>query len=118
MQAWLADRNLGERIDQAQGLAIPQTDYLLNAGYLRFKNLTLGYTLPAVVTDKAGIGNVRFYFSGENLTEWSEVKDFFDPEAINDAIEYNPAVSRSRNVGKGNAYAFQRRYAVGVMLGF
>ena len=33
LQSWLADRNLGERIDQAQGLAIPQTDYLLCIRY-------------------------------------------------------------------------------------
>ena len=28
LQAWLADRNLGERVDQSRGLAIPQTDYI------------------------------------------------------------------------------------------
>src|SRR5690606_6987628 len=30
MQSWLADANLGTRIDDAMGLAIPQTGYLLN----------------------------------------------------------------------------------------
>lgn len=118
LQSWLADRNLGERIDQAQGLAIPQTDYLLSAAYVRLKNLTIGYTLPEALTLGLGITNLRVYVSGENLAEWSELKDFFDPEAVNDAIEYNPAVSQSRGVGKGYSYPFQRRYVVGVNIGF
>src|SRR5690606_28115951 len=44
LQSWLADANLGLRIDNAMGAAIPQTGYLLNAAYLRLKNLTVGYT--------------------------------------------------------------------------
>src|SRR5690606_4602774 len=47
-QSWLADRNLGERIDQAQGLAIPQTAYLLDGSYIRLKNITFGYTIPSL----------------------------------------------------------------------
>lgn len=118
LQSWLADRNLGERIDQAQGLAIPQTDYLLSAAYVRLKNLTIGYTLPETMTRGIGITNLRIYVSGENLAEWSQLKDFFDPEAVNDAIQYNPSVSQSRSVGKGYSYPFQRRYVVGVNIGF
>ncbi|WP_422356396.1 SusC/RagA family TonB-linked outer membrane protein [Roseivirga pacifica] len=114
LQSWLADRNLGERIDEAQGLAIPQTDYLLSAAYLRFKNLTIGYTLPQLLTQKIGFSSVRIYVSGENLMEWSALKDFYDPEAVNDAIEYNPAVSKSGSVGKGYTYPFQRRYIIGL----
>lgn len=117
LQAWLADRNLGERVDEAQGMAIPQTDYLLNAAYLRVKNLTVGYSLPLQLVEKIGLNNVRFYLSGENLFEWSDVKDFFDPESINDSVEYNPAVNRSRNRGKGYTYPFQRRYVVGLNIG-
>ncbi len=45
----------------------PQTKYLMNMAYLRFKNLTFGYTLPAEITKKALIQKARIYFSGENL---------------------------------------------------
>jgi hypothetical protein len=95
-------------------LAIPQTDYLLSAAYLRFKNLTIGYTLPLAVSSRIGLSNVRFYASGENLFEWSALKGFFDPEAVNNAIQYNPAVSGGRGVGKGYTYPFQRRYVLGI----
>ncbi|MBO6762221.1 MAG: TonB-dependent receptor [Roseivirga sp.] len=82
------------------------------------KNLTVGYTLPQALTSGIGISNLRIYVSGENLMEWSALKDYFDPEAVNDAIQYNPAVSQSRGVGKGYSYPFQRRYVVGVNIGF
>lgn len=119
LQAWLADRNLGERVDQSKGLAIPQTDYLLNAAYLRFKNLTIGYTLPQALTSRVNIGQVRLFVSGENIAEWSAVSDFFDPEAISDIdVKINPGVNPGRTTGKGYAYPFQRRYAVGLNVTF
>ncbi|MDW7695736.1 TonB-dependent receptor [Flammeovirgaceae bacterium SG7u.111] len=117
LQSWLADRNLGERIDQAQGLAIPQTDYLLDGSYLRLKNLTIGYTLPNALTQRAKISNLRIYVSGENLAEWSELKDFYDPEAINDDVrKYDP--SRSTESGWGYSYPLQRRYSMGLSVNF
>jgi hypothetical protein len=70
--------------------------------------------LPVALSSAIGLSNVRFYVSGENLFEWSALKDFYDPEAINNAIEYNPAVSQSRGVGKGFTYPFQRRYVMGI----
>lgn len=120
LQAWLADRNLGERIDQSKGLAIPQTDYLLNASYLRLKNLTIGYTIPKNLTQKINIERVRVFVSGENLAEWSELKTYFDPEAITDVFyRYNPGSNPgSREYGKGYAYPFQRRYSFGINVNF
>ena len=59
--------------------------YLQNCRYLRLKNLTVGYTLPAKLSKKAGIEKLRVYFSGENLTCWSPLFDhcdFLDPEAM------------------------------------
>jgi len=47
----------------------PQTKYLFNAAYLRFKNLTFGYTLPASLSRKAYLNKVRFYFSANDLCE-------------------------------------------------
>lgn len=58
--------------------------YLQNIRYLRLKSLTVGYTLPVSFTQKAGIGQARFYFSGENLFYWSPLKkntQYLDPEA-------------------------------------
>lgn len=117
LQAWLADRNLGERIDQAQGLAIPQTGYMLNGAYLRLKNVTVGYSLPQSLLERIHVRRLRVYVSGENLTEWSAVKDYFDPESITDNIaKVNPA--EDDGYGWGYAYPFQRRYSFGLELQF
>jgi TonB-linked SusC/RagA family outer membrane protein len=47
----------------------PQSRYLVNMAYLRFKNLTVGYTLPTDLTKKAYISKARVYFSANNLCE-------------------------------------------------
>ena len=48
--------------------------------YIRLKSLVVGYTLPKQWTAKAGINKVRVYFSGDDLWEWTKVKDGYDPE--------------------------------------
>lgn len=45
----------------------PQSRYIVDMSYLRLKNVTLGYTLPQVLTRKAMIEKLRFYFSTNNL---------------------------------------------------
>lgn len=117
LQSWLADVNLGTTTGNAKGLAIPQTGYMLNAAYIRFKNLTLGYTLPATLTKKWGMSNVRFYVSGENIYEWSALKKFYDPEAVNVNAAINPASNTNRS-GNGYAYPWQRRYSIGLNVNF
>lgn len=117
LQAWMADANLGTKIDEAMGLAIPQTNYLLSAAYLRIKNVTLGYTLPRTLTERIGIAGLRVYASGENIFEWSAVKDFFDPETTNENINPNPRTAIGRK-GNGMTYPFQRSYSAGINLTF
>ena len=48
--------------------------------YIRLKSLVIGYTLPKQLTAKAGINKVRVYFSGDDLWEWTKIKDGYDPE--------------------------------------
>ena len=106
LQSWLADKNLGTRIGQAMGLAIPQTGYMLNASYLRIKNITIGYTLPQEWTRKFRLNRVRLYVSADNLFEWSGVKPFFDPESITDTSTF------------GYVYPFSRQYSFGLNVTF
>ncbi len=107
LQAWLADYRV------SNGLAIPQTRYLLDGSYIRLKNLTVGYSLPTTLTERAGISRLRFFLSGENVWEASAVKQVVDPEAI----DADPVAAGAGAFG-GYAYPFQRRYSVGVNLDF
>lgn len=105
LQAWLADKNLGTGIN-AMGLAIPQTAHMLNGSYLRIKNITLGYTLPAAWVKRVHLNRMRIYVSGDNLFEWSELKKFFDPEAVTQEDSY------------GYVYPFNRQYSFGINVTF
>ena len=53
-----------------------------NAAYCRLKNVTLGYTLPADLTKKFYVNNLRFFVSAENLFTITNLCDTFDPETI------------------------------------
>ncbi|WP_343305365.1 SusC/RagA family TonB-linked outer membrane protein [Chitinophaga niabensis] len=102
LQSWMADANYNG--GGQGGLDIPQTKYLLNGAYLRIKNVTLGYTLPATLTKKYKVSRLRIFATGENLFEFSSIKKYYDPESIED--------------GYGWAYPFQRKYAMGINLDF
>lgn len=51
-----------------------------NAWYARLKNITLGYTLPKTLLNKWGVEKIRLYLSGDNVCEFTGVKDGYDPE--------------------------------------
>lgn len=87
--------------------------YLENIGYLRVKNLTLGYTLPRHLTNRIDVKKVRIYFSGENILTWrfGNLTKYIDPEQAGSAISYsNPgdAVARAdlRDYPMGKTYSF------------
>jgi len=103
LQSWLADNNYHEG-GKDYGLDMAQTKYLLNAAYLRVKNITVGYTLPQQFTKKIGIDRLRLFFTGDNITEFSKIKKYLDPESIVD--------------GYGWAYPYQRKYSLGLNVTF
>lgn len=85
--------------------------YLQNIRYLRLKNLTVGYTIPATLTKKAGIDQIRIYFSGENLCYWSPLKKnskYVDPEA---------AINRS-GVNNNAYYPWAKTFMFGIDITF
>jgi len=80
-----------------------QTRYLLNAGYIRLKNIQLGYTLPRKVTDKIKMQAFRIYVSGENLITIDKLPPFMDPESsiasLSSMLGAIYPISRSVSVG-------------------
>lgn len=52
-----------------------------NIWYARAKSVVVGYTLPKALLNRVNIEKLRLYVSGENLFEFSNVKDGFDPES-------------------------------------
>ncbi len=98
-------------------LSVVNSRYLQNRRYLRFKNLTVGYTIPENVTKKIGIEKVRFYFMGENLAYWSPLK------AINPTIDPEGAYTRVDSSGKTTDYnrmwyPWQKTFMFGIDITF
>ena len=82
--------------------------YLQNLGYCRLKNLTVGYTLPAKLTQKVKIERLRVYFSGENLAYIAPGfhSAYMDPEAA------------AKTSGKYPVYPWQKTFMFGIDITF
>jgi TonB-linked SusC/RagA family outer membrane protein len=80
--------------------------YLLDMAYLRFKNLTVGYTIPQNLTKKVKIERARVYFSGQNLMEHKNKHLPVDPE-INET-----------EANWGRTYPYMRTFSMGLQVNF
>ena len=103
--------------DSATGaLTFPNDRYLQNAAYVRLKTLTLDYSLPKKVVEKAHLQQVRFYLTGENLWTWSPMfkhTRMFDPEVIgNGDSDFHSGTSTT--MGDGYSYPLLRTFTFGV----
>lgn len=86
--------------------------YLQNLRYLRFKNLTVGYTVPTNLTKKIHIDKIRVYFTAENLCYWSPLKKnskYVDPEAV---------LNRGNNAHQNAFYPWPKTYMFGLDVSF
>ncbi|WP_289064062.1 TonB-dependent receptor [uncultured Zobellia sp.] len=66
--------------------------WVIDAGYLRVKNVQLGYNFSSSVTDLVGIDNLRVYLGAENLHTFKSYRDGWDPE-INSSGGYYPILT-------------------------
>ncbi len=81
----------------------PSDRYVEDGSYLRIKNVTLGYTLPASLTKKVQLTTARFYLTAQNLFTLTNYKGF-DPEIGTNGID-------------NNVYPVTRTISVGINLG-
>ena len=91
----------------------PQSKYLIDRSYLRFKNLTVGYTLPQNLTKKWYIEKFRVYFTAENLCEL--VNNMFAP--VDPEIDTSE-VSNNRYGTWGRITPMMRTVSFGLQLTF
>jgi TonB-linked SusC/RagA family outer membrane protein len=69
------------------------SDYwLLNAAYLRMKNLQIGYTLPKKWLKNIFVDNLRIYASGQNIFTIDNYLDGFDVESPSGNSGFYPMV--------------------------
>jgi len=77
------------------------TFWLDNMNYIRFKNLQIGYNVPAPLLRKIGISNFRIFGSTENLATFTKFRGL-DPEKAGN---------------RSDAYPLNKSYSVGINIG-
>lgn len=111
-----ANRNVGP-------LTFENDHYLQNAAYIRLKNLTIDYTLPKKLVEKASLSNVKVYFTAENLWTYSPIykhTKMFDPEVIatGDSDFDSTSEYGLSGVGDGYSYPMLKTFTFGVNFTF
>lgn len=59
-----------------------QSQYILNAAYVRLKNIQLGYTIPSEISKKISIQKLRVYVSAQNFVTITKMETMFDAETV------------------------------------
>lgn len=67
--------------------------YLLDASYIRLKQLVFGYTLPTGLMKKIGVNKLRFNVSAYNLFTLTHIPKIFDPDQMSDAYPQKKTLS-------------------------
>ncbi|MEB2774696.1 TonB-dependent receptor [Algoriphagus sp. D3-2-R+10] len=91
------------------------TRWIYDGSYARLKNVSLGYTLPATVSEKLSVSRVKLYVSAQNLLTFTKYKGF-DPE-----VNYSSSGSTNSNRNLGLDYASYpnaKSYTVGLNISF
>lgn len=83
-----------------QDLSQSSERFLTNASYLSFRNITLGYNLPASVMSRLGISGLRIYAMADNVALWSKRKGF-DPRYSIRGNNTNSTYSAIRTISLG-----------------
>lgn len=65
---------------------------MLDASYLKLRNVQLRYDLPATLVENLGLGRVQLMIMGENLLAFHNYREGWDPE-INASLNYYPILA-------------------------
>ena len=98
------------------------TRYLLNAAYMRLKNLTVSYSFKPQLVQHIGLSNLRVYVTCDNLFTVSKLPKQFDPETLNQvngwvggSNDTAPALTSPLNAnGNGRVYPMNRNFVFGL----
>lgn len=80
------------------------TRFLTNASYISLKNVTVGYTFPKTLTQKARISNLRVYVIGDNLWYMSKRRGLDVRQSFSGAAGFT--YSALRTVSAGLSFTF------------
>ncbi|MGA6120826.1 SusC/RagA family TonB-linked outer membrane protein [Sphingobacterium anhuiense] len=95
----------------------PQTRYLQNVGYIRLKNIQVGYSLPKSIVSRWGFQDIKASLSGENLWSWSPFYKHTRDLDVSNIGSSDPDISDS-NAGDGFNYPTMKSISLGISVTF
>ncbi len=108
------------RFGSTNGGAGRSSRYLYDASYVRLKNITLGYNLPADLLDRTFLRTARVYVTGVNLLTFTDYPGW-DPEVSTDFLLSDSGTGRPTNIYQGVDFYSPpqpKTFTVGINLGF
>ena len=100
-QSWTPERTDAKFPMYGSGVgSYAQTGYLLDASYIKLKQVILGYSFPKSLIGKVGLEKLRLNIAAYNLFTISDVPKYYDADYLSDA------------------YPPKRTFSVGVQVGF
>jgi TonB-linked SusC/RagA family outer membrane protein len=110
------DVNVLPKPDQNSGSQAEVLDYYLQKdNYIRFKNLTLAYTVPKNISQRFKVASVRVFVTGENLLTINPKHFFGDPEVGIGSAEGNLVIPGESTLF---SYPNTRQFTLGVNVTF
>lgn len=109
-------------VDYKANTGYNTTRYLVNAAYMRMKNLMVSYTFDKKVLKTLRLENLRVYFTCDNLFTITSLPKAFDPETLNQVNTWAggsndtaPGLTSAANEnGNGKVYPMNRNFVFGV----
>ncbi|SFW71444.1 TonB-linked outer membrane protein, SusC/RagA family [Sinomicrobium oceani] len=77
-------------LNQGSGTLMPSTFWNRNAGFLRLKNLQIGYSFPKKILEILKVTRLRVYAGGQNLFTLNDFYKGWDPEMGQEASDNSP----------------------------
>ena len=87
------------------------TWHIEDGSYLRLQNVAVGYTLPAIWTNKFYVQKLRVYFSANNLVTWTNYSGY-NPEV---SLRSGSALTQGEDYG---TYPLAKTYMFGLNVTF
>ncbi|KQS30738.1 TonB-dependent receptor [Dyadobacter sp. Leaf189] len=100
-----------------RALQVPNDRFLQNAGYIRLRNLQVGYNIPQRFVDKIHARDLRVYLSAENLWTWSPMYKWTRDTDVTNIYGSDPDLSGGTS-GDGYNYPMLKAISVGLTLNF
>lgn len=100
-----------------RALQVANDRYMQNVGYIRLRNLQIGYTIPERITSKIHARSLQVYISGENLWTWSPLYKWTRDTDVTSIY------GSDRDLGNGGAgdgynYPMLKAVSIGLSLNF